>query len=305
VSVVEQVLPQPIEGSPSKQDWRQQFRDYYELAKPGIGFYAVISAFASYWLASPQPLDYVLLLHTMLATAFVTAGGGALNQVIEVETDKRMRRTENRPLPSGRVPLRHGIIYGAFFSVLGVVYLLLAVNTLTAVLAAGTLLGYLIIYTPLKKKSHLSTIVGGFPGAIPILIGWAAVRGSLDLSAWVLFTILFFWQIPHFLAIAWMYRKDYARAGFPMLSVLDEEGMSVAFQAVIYVIALVPVTLMLTMIGLTGYIYFAGAFVLGLGFLATSIYCAMKRTNTSAKQLLLASILYLPLLLALMVIDKQ
>lgn len=306
--MIEQAIPSSVIEQPatldSKQDWRQMFRDYYELAKPGIGFYAVISAFAAYWLASPDSVDLVLLLHTMIATALVTAGGGALNQVIEIEADKQMRRTENRPLPSGRIPLNHGIVYGLFFSIVGVAYMLMAVNTLTAVLAAGTLIGYLAVYTPLKKKSHLSTIVGGVPGAIPILIGWAAARGSVDLAGWVLFTILFFWQIPHFLAIAWMYRKDYARAGFPMLSVVDEEGMSVAFQAVLYVVCLVPVTLFLTVLGLTGWLYFWGALLLGLGFILVGVHCALNRTNASAKQLLLASILYLPLLLALMVIDK-
>lgn len=307
--MIEQAIPSSVieQQSPDlrgQDDWRQMFRDYYELAKPGIGFYAVISAFAAFWLASPATVDLVLLLHTMIATALVTAGGGALNQVIEVEADKQMRRTENRPLPSGRIPLNHGIIYGVFFSVIGIAYLLLAVNMLTAVLAAGTLIGYLAIYTPLKKKSHLSTIVGGVPGAIPILIGWAAARGSVDMGGWILFTILFFWQIPHFLAIAWMYRKDYARAGFPMLSVVDEEGTSVGFQAMLYVVCLVPVSLFLTVLGLTGWLYFWGALILGLGFIITGALCALNRTNSSAKQLLLASILYLPLLLALMVIDK-
>jgi heme o synthase len=286
-------------------NWRQQLRDYYELSKPGIGFYAVISTFAAFWLASPATIDYVLLLHTLIATALVTAGGGALNQVIEVEADKQMRRTENRPLPSGRIPVKVGMVYGLFFAIVGVVYMQLAVNTISAVLAIGTLIGYLAIYTPLKKKTHLSTIVGAFPGAIPILIGWTAVRGVIDLSGWVLFIILFFWQIPHFLAIAWMYRKDYARAGFPMLSVLDEDGFSTASQAVFYVVSLVPVSLLLTVMGVTGWLYFWGALLLGLGFIASGIHTAIKRTNTAAKQLLFASIIYLPLLLALMVLDKH
>jgi heme o synthase len=302
---MDQVLPNPAIEVEQRSDWRQQLKDYYELSKPGIGFYAVISTFAAFWLASPTVIDYALLIHTLIATAFVTAGGGALNQVIEVEADKQMRRTENRPLPSGRVPVTYAIAYGLFFSIVGLVYMQLSVNTLTAVLSAATLFGYLAVYTPLKKKTHLSTIVGAFPGAIPILIGWAAVRGSIDISGWVLFIILFFWQIPHFLAIAWMYRKDYARAGFPMLSVLDDDGLSVASQAVFYIVSLIPVTLMLTFLGVTGWLYFWSALLLGFGFLASGIVCAVKRTNTSAKQLLFASIIYLPLLLALMVLDKQ
>lgn len=302
---MDQVLPNPAIEVEHRSDRRQQLKDYYELSKPGIGFYAVISTFAAFWLASAAVIDYALLLHTIIATALVTAGGGALNQVIEVEADKQMRRTENRPLPSGRVSVNFGIAYGLFFSIVGVVYMQVAVNTLTAVLSAATLIGYLAIYTPLKKRSHLSTIVGAFPGAIPILIGWAAVRGSIDISGWVLFVILFFWQIPHFLAIAWMYRKDYARAGFPMLSVLDNDGLSVASQAVLYVVSLVPVTLMLTFLGVTGWLYFWGALLLGIGFIVSGVLCAIRRTNTSAKQLLFASIIYLPLLLALMVLDKQ
>jgi heme o synthase len=302
---MDQVLANPAIESQQGSNWRQQLKDYYELSKPGIGFYAVISTFAAFWLASPAVIDYTLLLHTLIATALVTAGGGALNQVIEVEADKQMRRTENRPLPSGRIPVNMGIAYGVFFALVGVIYMQLAVNTLSAVLAVGTLIGYLAIYTPLKKKTHLSTIVGAFPGAIPILIGWTAVRGVIDLSGWVLFIILFFWQIPHFLAIAWMYRKDYARAGFPMLSVLDEDGFSVASQAVFYVVSLVPVSLLLTVMGVTGWTYFWGALLLGLGFIASGIHCAIKRTNTAAKQLLFASIIYLPLLLALMVLDKH
>ena len=289
----------------TRNNWRTQLRDYYELAKPGIGFYAVISTFTSFWLASPAQVDYVLLIHTLIATALVTAGGGALNQVMEVEQDRAMRRTETRPLPSGRISVNVGIIYGLFFSIVGVVYMQLAVNTLCAVLAVATLIGYLAIYTPLKKKSHLSTIIGAFPGAIPILIGWAAVKGSVDMAGWVLFTILFFWQIPHFLAIAWMYRKDYARAGFPILSVLDDDALSVATQAVLYVVCMVPVSMLLTMINVTGWVYFWGALILGLGFIASGVMCAIRRTNTSAKQLLFASILYLPLLLALMVLDKR
>ena len=189
-------------------------------------------------------------------------------------------------------------------SIVGTAYLLVAVNGLSALLAIGTLVGYLFVYTPSKRFTSLSTIIGAFPGAIPILIGWVAVTGSIDVRGWTLFAILFLWQIPHFLAIAWMYRKDYARAGFPMLTVIEPEGISAAHQSVIYLVALVPISLFPTRLGLTGNIYFIGALILGLGFLASGVMVAIKRTNTSAKQMLFASIIYLPVLLVLMIVDK-
>jgi protoheme IX farnesyltransferase len=284
-------------------DWKQLIRDFYDLSKPGIGFYALITTAASYWLASAS-FDTVLFCHTMLATALVTCGGGALNQVIEVDADAQMRRTENRPLPSGRVPLIFGLVFGTVSSILGCAYMFVFVNPLATLLSVGTLVGYLFVYTPLKKRTHLSTLVGAFPGAIPILIGWVAVRNTIGIEAWVLFAILFLWQIPHFLAIAWMYRRDYERAGFPMLTVIDSEGRSAAFQVLMYVLTLVPLSLLPTLLHVTGLLYFVGAALLGVGFAIAGIRTAATRTNTSAKQLLLASIIYLPVLLLLMVIDK-
>ena len=284
-------------------DWRQLLRDFYDLSKPGIGFYSLITTATSFWLAAPH-LDVVLLLHTLFGTAMVTCGGGALNQVLEIEQDARMRRTENRPLPSGRMTVTTGLIFGVLLSIIGALYLLLFVSAPPALLAILTLVGYLFIYTPMKKRSHLSTIVGAFPGAIPILIGWIAVRGSIDLGGWVLFAILFLWQIPHFLAIAWMYRKDYARAGFPMITVIDPEGYRAGFYALVYTLSLIPVSLVPTLLHMTGTIYFVGALMLGIGFAIAGIRSARQRTNTSARQLLFASIIYLPALMALMVIDK-
>ncbi|HEY3874721.1 MAG TPA: heme o synthase [Candidatus Kapabacteria bacterium] len=284
-------------------DWRQLLRDFYDLSKPGIGFYSILTTATSFWLASTG-FHLMLFLHTMIATALVTCGGGALNQVIEIEADSQMRRTEKRPLPSGRVSATLGLIFGAVTSLAGVVYMLFFVGGLASLLAVATLAGYLFIYTPLKKRTHLSTLVGAVPGAVPILIGWAAVRGALEYPAWVLFAILFLWQIPHFLAIAWMYRKDYARAGFPMLSVIDPEGSRVGLQGLTYTLALIPVSLLPSLIHLTGIVYFGGALVLGIGFAVAAIRSAKLRTNTAAKQLLIASIIYLPALLALMVLDK-
>jgi protoheme IX farnesyltransferase len=284
-------------------DWRQLLHDFYDLSKPGIGFYSLLTTATSFWLASFE-FNLTLFIHTMIATGLVTCGGGALNQVLEIEADSQMRRTEKRPLPSGRVSPTVGLIFGVLASVGGAVYMLVFVGSLASILSIVTLGGYLFVYTPLKKKTHLSTLVGAFPGAVPILIGWAAVRGSLNLEAWSLFAILFIWQIPHFLAIAWMYRKDYARAGFPMLTVIDPEGSRVAFQALSYTLVLIPVSLLPSLLKMTGPIYFGGALLLGIGFTVAAIRIVNERTNTTAKQLLFASIIYLPVLLALMAVDK-
>lgn len=284
-------------------DVRQLLRDFYDLSKPGIGFYSLLTTAASFWLAS-NVFNTVLFVHTMIATALVTCGGGALNQVIEIEADSQMRRTERRPLPAGRIPPFLGLLFGIISALLGVCYMLFFVGGLASLLAILTLGGYLFVYTPLKKKTHLATLIGAFPGAVPILIGWAAVRGSLGAGAWVLFAILFLWQIPHFLAIAWMYRKDYARAGFPLLTVIDPEGNRSALQILNYTLALIPVSLMPALLHLTGVVYFAGAIVLGIGFAIAAIRAASLRTNTAAKRLLFASIIYLPAILALLVVDK-
>ncbi|MEO6940905.1 MAG: heme o synthase [Candidatus Kapaibacterium sp.] len=298
---MDQAISEDIVGT---FDWRQLLRDFYDLSKPGIGFYALITTAAAFWLASGPGFDFVLFINCMLATGLVTCGGGALNQVIEVGADSMMHRTENRPLPAGRIPLNYGLLFGVICSIAGVAYMQIAVGSLASLLAILTLVGYLFVYTPLKKITSFATIVGAFPGAIPILIGWVAVKGDIDIRGWTLFAILFLWQIPHFLAIAWMYRKDYARAGFPMLTVEDPEGMRTAHQVVVYVIALLPISLLPTAMGLTGWVYFFGALVIGLGFCVAGVRTAIVRTNGSAKQLLFASIIYLPVLLALMVFDK-
>lgn len=285
-------------------DWRQLLRDFYDLSKPGIGFYSLLTTAASFWLASHE-FNVTLFVHTLIGTGLVTCGGGALNQVLEVEADRNMRRTENRPLPSGRLSLMSGLIFGVSTSLVGAAYLLAFAGALPGLLAIACLAGYLFVYTPLKKKTHLSTLIGAVPGAVPILIGWAAVRGEIGMAGWALFAILFLWQIPHFLAIAWMYRKDYARAGFPMLTVIDPEGTRAAFQAVSYTLVLIPVSLLPSLLRLTGPVYFAGALILGILFAVQALKTSSTRTNASAKQLLFASIIYLPALLALLVIDKS
>ncbi len=301
---MENEVSSPVQPATPSFDWRQLLRDFYDLSKPGIGFYSLLTTATSFWLASVG-FNVTLFIHTMIATGLVTCGGGALNQVLEIEADARMRRTEKRPLPSGRVSPMIGLVFGVVMSLAGAIYMIAFVGSLASILAIVTLGGYLFVYTPLKKKTHLSTLVGAFPGAVPILIGWAAVRGSLNLEAWSLFAILFIWQIPHFLAIAWMYRKDYARAGFPMLTVIDPEGSHVAFQALTYTLVLIPVSLLPSLLKMTGPLYFGGALLLGIGFTIAAIRIVNERTNTTAKQLLFASIIYLPVLLSLMAIDKQ
>jgi protoheme IX farnesyltransferase len=297
---MEQVLLPP---QPASSDLKQMIRDYFDLSKPGIGFYSLITTFTAFWVASHKFIDFPLLLHTIIGTALVTAGGGALNQVIEVGLDAKMKRTEKRPLPAGRVSVTSGMVFGMATSILGSAYLLVFVNWLTALLAIATLVGYLLIYTPMKRTTSLATVVGGFPGAVPILIGWAAVTGSIDLKGWTLFAILFLWQIPHFLAIAWMYRKDYERAGLPMLTVIEPEGISAAHQSIIYLVALVPISILPTKLMMTGEFYFIGALIMSIAYLAAGFYVVFKRTNSSARGLLIASILYLPALLGLMILD--
>jgi len=301
---MESAIQTPIPAGSPSFDWRQLLRDFYDLSKPGIGFYSLLTTATSFWLASHQ-FNLALFIQTMVATALVTCGGGALNQVLEIEADGQMRRTENRPLPSGRVTLVAGLIFGVLTSIAGAIYMVEFVGALAGILAIATLVGYLFVYTPLKKKTHLSTLIGAFPGAFPILIGWVAVRQSIGIEGWSLFAILFLWQIPHFLAIAWMYRKDYARAGFPMLTVIDPEGGRAGFQALIYALALIPVSLVPSLLRVTGPVYFAGALVLGIGFAIAAFRTANSQTNTTAKQLLFASIIYLPVLMALMAIDKM
>ncbi len=297
---MEQIL-QPPQSAPT--DLRQLIRDYFDLSKPGIGFYSLITTFTAFWLASHRSIDFILLLHTMIGTALVTAGGGALNQVMEVKLDSQMKRTERRPLPAGRISVTSGLFFGILTSVIGSAYLLLFVNGLTALLAIATLVGYLFIYTPMKRSTSFATVVGAFPGAVPIIIGWAAVTGGIDMRGWTLFGILFLWQIPHFLAIAWMYRKDYERAGFPMLTVIEPEGISAAHQSIIYLIALIPISILPTKLMMTGNWYFIGALLLSIAYLGSGFYVVVKRTNASARTLLIASILYLPALLGLMILD--
>jgi protoheme IX farnesyltransferase len=235
----------------------------------------------------------------------VAGGTGTLNQYIERVYDAQMRRTARRPLAAGRLEPSAAFCLGIALSSLGAIYLAVAVNFLASLLAVLTLLSYLFIYTPLKRKSPLCTLVGAFPGAVPPLIGWAAASGKLSLEAWVLYGVVFLWQFPHFMAIAWMYRQDYARAGYLVLPFGDRSGPFMAWQSLVSLVALLPLALTPTLIGRAGLIYLIGALVLSSAFLCYGIRLAVSRTNAMARRLLLASIIYLPLLFVLMVLDKR
>jgi protoheme IX farnesyltransferase len=277
---------------------------YVVLTKPDVTFLVVITTVAGFYLGSRGPLDWPLLLQTLFGTTFVAAGTAALNQYVERDMDAVMRRTAARPLPVGLLQPAEALRFGVAMIVIGAAWLFLAVNALAAILALATTVLYLGLYTPLKTRTTLATLVGAFPGALPPLIGWAAARGSLSLGAWILFAILFFWQFPHFFAIAWMYREDYARAGIKMLPVVDRSGDSTFAQIVAMSAILVPVSLLPSVVGMAGITYFFGALVLGVLLLQVSLWSANQRTNTRAKWLMHATIVHIPILLGLMIFDK-
>lgn len=277
---------------------------YVVLTKPDVTFLVVITTVAGFYLASPARLDWVLLMHTLLGTTLVGAGTAALNQYVERNMDAMMRRTAARPLPTGLLQPREVLLFGLVTIVIGAAWLALTVNLLTSLLALATTVLYLGLYTPLKTRTPLATAVGAFPGAIPPLIGWAAARGSLSAGAWVLFGILFVWQFPHFMAIAWMYREDYARAGIKMLPVVDPSGDATFAQIVGTAAILVPMSLLPSVVGMAGIHYFFGALVLGMILLQVSLWANRHRTNVRAKWLMHATVAHIPILLAWMIFDK-
>jgi len=277
---------------------------YAELFKARLTFLVVLTTLVGFYIASVGPINYLLMLHTVLGTAFVASGASALNQLWERKFDARMRRTQDRPLPSGRMQPQSVLFIGCAGALIGLCYLVLAVNWLTSAIGACSLLTYLFVYTPLKRVTWLNTAVGAIPGGLPPLMGWTAARGHLSIDAWALFGILAIWQLPHFMAIAWMYRDEYARAGFKMLPVLEPDGQRTGSQAVSHTLALVPVSLCPSLVSLTGWIYFVGALVLGLIFIWSAVQFSRQLTLLRARQLFYVSILYLPLLLGLMVLDK-
>jgi protoheme IX farnesyltransferase len=288
----------------SRLSTRERVSAFWELTKPRITFLIVLTSAAGFGLGSRGRVDYLGLVSALFGIALLSSGIATLNQYAERDLDGLMRRTATRPLPTGKLAPWEALAFGAGLTVLAEIYLLVLVNPLSALLGLTVIAGYLFAYTPLKTRSSLSTVVGAFPGAVPPLIGWTAATGTLSIEAWVLFAILFLWQFPHFLAIAWMYREDYGRAGILMLPVVEPDGRVTAQQIVVYTLMLIPVSLLPTVLGLSGRIYFFGALILGLLFLYSSIRAAFSMSRQQARRLLLASVLYLPLLFILMVANK-
>jgi protoheme IX farnesyltransferase len=278
--------------------------DYATLAKPRLNLLVLMTATAALYLAAPEGVALPVLVHTLIGTALVAGGASALNQVWERDTDALMRRTRSRPMASGRLQVRQGLMFGLGLSVAGLADLAIGVNLLCAGVAALTLVSYVLLYTPLKRHTSLATLVGAVPGALPPVIGWAAATNSVTLAALVLFGIMFFWQMPHFLAIAWLYREDYAAAGIPLLPVLEPDGHRTGRQALLYGAALWPVSLMPTLVGLAGGFYVVVATVLGLTLIVLCVKFARDRSTQTARQLFLFSITYLPLLWGALVADR-
>jgi protoheme IX farnesyltransferase len=278
--------------------------DFFELAKPRVVLMVLITTFVGFYLGSEPVPEYLVLLQTLIGTALAAGGTLALNQYMERDSDAVMQRTQRRPLPDGRLQPREAVWFGIAITILGLGYLALVVNLLSACVTAFITISYLLFYTPLKQRSSLCMLVGAVPGALPPVIGWVATRDSLDVGAWVLFAIMFLWQVPHTLAIARLYREDYAKAGIMFLPVIEPEGSSSNRQIISHSAALLAVSLLPTLLGIAGGIYFAVAFVLGIGFIASGIALALNSTLANARRLLFASLIYLPVLLLVMAVDR-
>ena len=283
---------------------RRRLAAFIELTKPRLVSMILVTTTVGFYLGSWLSIDYGLLLHTLIGTGLAGGGTLALNQLIEREADALMDRTKTRPLPDGRLQPMDALIFGALLTSVGLVYLMLVVNPLSALVTALITVSYLFAYTPLKKKTSLCGIVGAVPGALPPVIGWVAINDTLSIQAWILFSIMFLWQMPHSLAIAWLYREDYARAGFRLLPVIEPDGRSTGRQVVTNCLALLAVGLLPTLVGLAGPRYFVVAFCLGCLFLWYGILLAQTRSRESARQLMFVSLVYLPVLLTAMALDK-
>ncbi len=278
--------------------------DFFIVAKPGVSIMVVLSALAGYVMAAGRVIEPGHLLLTLLGTALAAGGAAALNQVVEYQLDAKMKRTMFRPVAVGRLSPDLGLAAGVILTCLGLATLVLQGDLLAGVVCAATTASYVFVYTPLKTRTSLCTVIGAVPGALPPLIGWAAAQHALPAPAWVLFSILFFWQIPHFLAIAWKYREDYARGGFLMLPVIEPGGGSTGRQAVVYAAGLLVASLMPLPMGMAGPVYFVGAFLAGALFFAAAVRFAILRTDRSARSLFLGSLAYLPVVLGLLVFDR-
>ena len=293
---------------PQARTIRSAVADYWALTKPEVNFLIAIATFSGFYLALPGPLaDFPLLrlVHTLLGTLLVASGTGTLNQYVERNFDAQMRRTARRPLAAGRLKSSAVLWFGIALSTIGCIYLAGAVNVLASLLAIVTLLSYLFLYTPLKRKTPVCVLVGALPGAVPPLIGWAAASGTLRVEAWILYAILFLWQFPHFMAIAWMYREDYDRAGHFVLPHGHARARFVTLQTLLTVLALVPLSLLLASASQLRIFYCIGALLLSLGFLYYGTQFVLRRSSSAARQLLVVSIIYLPLLFVLMMLVRR
>ena len=283
----------------------QKLFAFYELTKPGVTLLVVLTSAAGFYLGSSTELNLLLFFHTLMGTIVLSGGAATLNEFMERELDGKMNRTRNRPLPSGRLTAREAAVFGGVLVMGGALYLALLTNVMAAVLGIATVAIYLLAYTPLKTRTPICTTIGAIPGAMPPLIGWVVASGRLEFQAWILFGILFAWQFPHFLSIAWIYKDDYRQAGFTMLPSSDVDGRGtgrkiMAFTVVLLILSVMPVTS-----GLSGMVYLSGALLLGGAFLWYGVATMLRRSAASARNVLLASVVSLPLLLILMVIDKR
>ena len=279
--------------------------DFITMMKPRLNFLVLLTVAAAYSLGAGPGSTLIDLVHTLLGTFLVAGGAAALNQVWERRTDRLMRRTQNRPMADMRMTVAHGLTFGLLLSIAGAAELAYFINPLSAVVALLTTASYILFYTPLKLRTSLSTLAGALPGALPAVIGWAAATNTLSIEGWVLFGIVFMWQMPHFLAIAWLYRDEYARAGMPLLPVIEPDGRSTGRQAVLYTAALIPLSMMPMGVGLATGRYLVGAITLGALLMFLSVEFSAKRDRPTARRLFLGSILYLPILWALLVFDHR
>lgn len=291
-------------AEPRVVGWRERLAAFFELTKPRIAFLLVLTAAAGFYMGTPGSFDLLLFANTIIGITLLAFGVSTLNQWIERNTDALMSRTARRPLPTQKVTANEALVFGILQCAVAEIYLFALVNPLTAFLGLTVIVGYVLLYTPLKRRTSASTAIGAFPGAMPPLMGWTAAANEISLGAWALFVMLFLWQFPHFLAIAWLYREDYAKAGILMLPVVEPEGKITARQIVLFAFLLLPVSLAPFFFGFAGIIYLVGATLLGGWFLYESVRMARAKTNSTARRLLLASVLYLPLVFVLMVLDK-
>ena len=282
---------------------KSRLLDFIELTKPRLTILSVLTTLAGYFLGANGSIEFGTLWQVLAGTFLVGGGCGALNMAIEHDHDARMKRTQSRPIASARMSVREAIVLGTVFSIGGLVWLYVAANPLTAFIALLTFVSYVFVYTPLKRISPHNTLVGALPGALPPLIGWAAATGGVSWGGVALFTLLFFWQMPHFLALAWMYRKDYERAGFRMLPSVDPHGDTTSRQILLYATGLLPISVIPTIVNLSGTVYLVGSLVLSLTFVYFGFRFMRDRTNRSARSVFHFSLAYLPLLLLLMVVD--